>query len=411
MGFSSSTLEQYSSSRRTAGIKTASNPNRNPKEAEARAVYGSSASTYRSPVIPDLILTLVVAGLVCFSLVMIYSTTGTLAQERFGDPLFYVKRQGIAALLGTFLLVFASRLSIQTVRRVSPYLFFLSVALLLATILSSLGSAEGGAKRWMSFAGWNIQPAEFVKVFFVIFLAGFCARHQDRLGSFVQGIVKPCVPAVVLCALLLAQPDFGSSAILCLVTVAILLVSGARLRYLLILGSAFAVSAAVLIATSPYRMARVLSFMTPMADESGKGYQLIQSLTAVGSGQLSGLGLGAGKQKLFYLPAAHTDFIFAVIAEELGFIGCISLVILFLVVLWRGVTIAKRYIEDTFCFALSVGLTLLIVLPAFINFCVVLGLLPTKGLVLPLVGYGGSSLMASLLVVGLLLGLAKNLRD
>jgi cell division protein FtsW len=206
---------------------------------------------------------------------------------------------------------------------------------------------------------------------------------------------------------LLLQPDFGSSAVIVVVVLSMALSTGVRLSHLAFCSLAVIFAAAVLVAISPYRMMRIVSFLSPFADASGKGYQLIQSLIAVGTGQLSGVGLGGSQQKLFFLPAAHTDFIFAVISEELGFVGGIFVIFGFLVFMWRGLLLAKSVRHDTFLFALAVGLTMMIVAPALLNVGVVIGLLPTKGMVLPLVGYGGSSLMACMAVVGLLLGIRR----
>ena len=224
-------------------------------------------------------------------------------------------------------------------------------------------------------------------------------------------MVVPFVYLAPVAAFLLLQPDFGSSAILAMVVLAMSTAAGVRILHLAMsfLGCAGLMTALVI--ASPYRMGRVLSFLSPMRDMQGKGYQLIQSLIAVGTGHLSGVGLGGSQQKLFFLPAAHTDFIFAVVAEELGFIGAVVVLLCFLVFLGRGLAIASRLADDTFSYVLAVGLTLLIVGPALLNMGVVTGLLPTKGLVLPLVGYGGSSLIASLVTVGMLLALARDFRQ
>jgi cell division protein FtsW len=206
---------------------------------------------------------------------------------------------------------------------------------------------------------------------------------------------------------LLLQPDFGSSAVIIVVVLSMALASGVRLAHMGLCTVAVVVVLGLLVAISPYRMMRIVSFLSPFADASGKGYQLIQSLIAVGTGQVWGVGLGGSQQKLFFLPAAHTDFIFAVISEELGLVGGLVVIVAFLVILWRGLLLAKSVRGDTFLFALAVGLTMMIVAPALLNVGVVVGVLPTKGMVLPLVGYGGSSLMACMAVVGLLIGIKR----
>lgn len=369
-----------------------------------------SANTrdYRPPFLLDTGLVLIVLVLVGFSLVMVYSTTGVVAQEKFGDALYFVKRQVGAAVLGLFLMFAVSRLPLQLIRKSSPYLFFLSAFLLLITLVPGIGYRAGGAQRWLDLGIVRFQPGELVKVLFTIFIAGFWARHETRLAEFGQGVVKPLFLVGVMAGLLLLQPDFGSAAVISLVTLAMALATGVRLRYILAGTVLLALCMTVLVFISPYRMQRITSFLSPFADASGKGYQLIQSLIAVGTGQISGVGLGDSQQKLFFLPAAHTDFIFAVISEELGFIGGVVLILSFFVLLWRGLLIASQNAEETFAFSLAVGLTLLIVAPALLNVGVVLGLLPTKGMVLPLVGYGGSSMVTSLLAVGLLLSLKRH---
>jgi cell division protein FtsW len=374
--------------------------------------YASSISTGRfrelkapSPV--DYILISTVLLLVGFGLVMVYSTTGIVSQEKMGDALYSAKRQGLSALLGLGLMFICMRIPLQLVRAVSPYLFAVSIFLLALPLLPGISDRAGGASRWVKFGPIRFQPAEFVKVCMVVFMAGFFARHESKISSFFHGIIKPFSLVGAAAALLLLQPDFGSSAVIIVVVLAMALASGVRLSHMALCSVVVAVVMGILVAVSPYRMMRVVSFLSPFADASGKGYQLIQSLIAVGTGQVWGVGLGGSQQKLFFLPAAHTDFIFAVISEELGFVGGLAIILAFLVILWRGLLLAKSVRGDTFLFALAVGLTMMIVAPALLNVGVVIGVLPTKGMVLPLVGYGGSSLMACMAVVGLLIGLKR----
>ena len=345
--------------------------------------------------------------LLSFSLIMVYSTTGVVAQEKFADPYFYVKRQAISGLIGLCLMYAASRIRLEFLRKISPLLFWIAAGLLLATYIPGIGDRAGGAQRWLNLGLFRFQPGEFVKLLFIVFIAGLLARDEKRLREFFTGIIKPFLFVGVICALFLKQPDFGSSAIICLVTLGIIGASGARIRYLLLLGASLAVIGATLVLISPYRMKRVTSFMQPWADPAGSGYQLIQSLIALGSGDLTGVGLGASQQKLFFLPAAHTDFIFAVIGEELGLIGCMLLMSVFIMFFARGIVLAGRVADDTFAFCLTLGMTLLIVVPAMLNAGVVTGVLPTKGMVLPLVGYGGSSVMACLAGIGLILSVVR----
>lgn len=368
-------------------------------------------SHLRPPLLLDLLLLSITIVLVGFSIVMVYSTTGVISQEKFGDALFYVKRQGVAAILGIGLMLLCSRINLDKIRSISPILFGVSIFLLLLTLVPGVGDAAGGARRWVHLGPLRFQPGEFVKLSVILYMAGFLARHEASLHTFTQGVIKPFLIVGFVAAILLKQPDFGSAVVILLVTLCMTLAAGVRLRYIAICGLTAAVTMAVLVIISPYRMKRVVSFLSPFADASGKGYQLIQSLIAVGTGQVTGVGLGASQQKLFFLPAAHTDFIFAVIAEELGFLGCAAVLALFMLLLWRGLRLASNLADDTYRSSLAVGLTMVIVLPAFLNIGVVTGLLPTKGMVLPFLGYGGSSLIACLVAVGLLLALGRTVHD
>jgi cell division protein FtsW len=374
--------------------------------------YAHTAATHRlrglkAPSPLDYVLLSTVLLLVGFGLVMVYSTTGIVSQEKMGEALFYAKRQTISAILGVCLMFICMRVPFSFLRQISPYLFGISLFLLALPLVPGIADRAGGASRWVKFGPIRFQPAEFVKVCMVLFMAGFFARHEDRIGSFFHGIIKPFGLVGMAASLLLMQPDFGSSAVIIVVVLSMALASGVRLLHMALCTVAVVVVLGVLVAISPYRMMRIVSFLSPFADASGKGYQLIQSLIAVGTGQVWGVGLGGSQQKLFFLPAAHTDFIFAVISEELGFVGGLVVLLAFLVVMWRGLLLAKSVRNDTFLFALAVGLTMMIVAPALLNVGVVIGLLPTKGMVLPLVGYGGSSLMACMAVVGLLLGIKR----
>lgn len=362
----------------------------------------------RPPLVGDRILVGATIALVVFGLVMIYSATGVLAEKSKGDPFFYLKRQGLAAVIGVPLMFGLSFLNMSRVKELAVYLYPLCVFLLLLTVLPGVGLRAGGAQRWINLGFTGAQPGELVKLFFVIFIARFFSRHEHELHRFVVGVVRPGMLVGVLAGIFLWQPDFGSTAVLCAVMLAMSIAAGVPWRHL---GAVFAggvAAAAVLVISSPYRLSRVIHFLNPGADPRGKGYQLDQSLIALGSGDLLGVGLGASKQKLFFLPAAHTDFIFALIGEELGFVGCVGVLCVFLLVLWRGLLLARRLSGDMFAFTLAVGLTVMVTLPALLNMGVVSGMLPTKGLVLPLIGYGGSSLVSSLASIGLLLGLARS---
>jgi len=367
----------------------------------------TSSGEVKTPFLLDLVLVGAALCLTGFGLLMVYSTTGVVAQETYDNSLFFVQRQVVAALVGVLALVISRHVRIEILHRCSGWMFPLAVVLLILPLIPGLGTSAGGARRWVALAGFRFQPAEFAKLLYIIFMAGYFERHEDALHRFSTGVLMPLALFAPIGVLLLLQPDFGSASVLVLVIVCMGAVAGVRLRYVLYACLGLAAIAGLLVMVSPYRMQRVLSFLAPWADASGRGYQLIQSLMAVGLGQVTGVGLGASQQKLFYLPAAHTDFIFAVVAEELGFLGALGLMAGFLLLLWRGARLAWMVADSTFTFSLTVGLTSLLVVPAFMNMGVVTGLLPTKGLVLPFVGYGGSSLVACLLSVGLLLAVTR----
>ena len=362
----------------------------------------------KAPLLMDPSILAITVVAVAFSIVMVYSTTGVVAHEKYGDPLFFVKRQGVAALLGFPAMYLCSRIRIGALKRAAFWFFPIAILFMILPLLPGLGDASGGARRWISFGGFGFQPGEFVKLLYVVFLCGYFARHEGDLQYFSEGLLKPFMYVALVAGLFLLQPDLGSCVILAIVTLGMAAAAGVRLRHVALCFAGCGAAVLMLVIASPYRVSRIAAFLSPFSDMRGKGYQLVQSLIAVGSGQLWGVGLGGSQQKLFFLPAAHTDFIYAVIAEELGFVGALAVICLFLLFLWRGLKLAGKFVKDTFSFTLGVGLTLLIAAPALVNMGVVLGLLPTKGLVLPLLAYGGTSLVASLMAVGLLLALARS---
>lgn len=375
-----------------------------------RSWYQSELHTpnlFRVSAVSDKVLLLSILIVVLFGLLMVYSTTAVVAAEKMGDGYYYVKRQGVAALVGVFILWLSSNLNLAKIKSVSRYFLPVSVFLLILVFIPGLGMKGGGALRWVGLGPVRFQPVEMVKVLMIFFLCGYLARNSENLHEFKRGLLVPLLSLAVVWILLLAQPDFGSSAVLGIIAISLIFACGGSLKYILGGAGLMALAGAVLVIASPYRMKRIFAFLDPFKDSSGQGYQLIQSLVAIGNGGVTGLGIGESQQKLFFLPAAHNDFIFAVIGEELGFIGCVVLLLLFGVILWRGILITRKLSGDTFYFSVGLGLTMLLTLPAFLNMGVALGLLPTKGLALPLVSYGGSSLISSLFVAGLLLSLGR----
>lgn len=355
----------------------------------------------------DSILLIIPILLCLFGLVMVYSTTGVTTPGSGGNPYYFLKRQIVSAMIGFGVMLVLSCINIKIIKKYSPHCLFIAFFLVAFPHLGFFGDSAGGATRWVRIGSLRFQPVEFAKPLIVIFFAGFYSRHKKYISNFIKGVVTPFALLFPIVVLLLTQPDFGNTVVVSAVVLAMGLVVGVRISHLLVCGFGLLLAFIPLVIFSPYRMRRLLAFMSPQADIHGKGYQLMQSLIALGSGETFGLGLGESQQKLSYLPAAHTDFIFAVVGEELGFFGCLCVVIAFFILTSRYCIIASHHAHSAFNTSLTVGLGLLVSVPAFLNMAVVSGLVPTKGMALPFVGYGGSNLVASFVVVGLLQALHR----
>ena len=353
----------------------------------------------------DPVLLAAVLALVGFGLVMVYSASAITAQDKLHDGLFFLKRQAAAACLGLFAMVAAMKLGYRRVARLAYPLLIIAVLLLIAVLIPGIGTKIGGAKRWIRFPGVSIQPAEIVKVVWVIYLSYSLAKKREKVKSFSIGFVPHLGLAAMLVLLCMLQPDFGSSVALLFLMFVLLFAAGAKLSYLVGMVLAAIPAAYIAIASSPYRMKRVTAFLDPWANRQGSGYQVAESLMSIGSGGLTGLGLGDGRQKLFFLPEAHTDFIFAIIGEELGLIGAGVLMALYGIIIWRGIRAALSATE-AFGSYLALGITSLIAFQAVTNMCVAMGLVPTKGLTLPFISYGGCSLVMLMGAAGLLLSVS-----
>ena len=353
----------------------------------------------------DPLLLFAVLTLVGVGLVMVYSASAITAQDKLGDSFYFLKRQALAAGVGLLAMAVALKLGYRKLARLAYPLLLLAVVLLIAVLVPGVGTVVGGARRWLRVPGLSVQPAELAKVAWVIYLAYSLAKKQEKVKSFSIGFLPHLGIAGLLVVLCMLEPDFGSSVALLFLLFVMLFAARAKLSYLV--GSVLAAIpfAYTAIATSPYRMKRITAFLDPWANRQGSGYQVAESLMSIGSGGLTGLGLGDGRQKLFFLPEAHTDFIFAIIGEELGLLGVAALVLLYGLILWRGIR-ASLQATEPFGTYLGLGLTALIAFQAVVNMAVAMGLVPTKGLTLPFISYGGSSLVMLMGAAGVLLSIS-----
>lgn len=353
----------------------------------------------------DFVLLGAVLILLALGLTMVLSAGSMAAQRIYNDQYYFFKKQlvfAIAGLVGMWGVYRMPRLLLEKMQ----YLILLTCIGLLVLCLSPVGVSVNGARRWLDLGFIRIQPMEFCKIALVMYLAYFMSSKQDIIKTFSRGVIPPFLITGLMCVLLLAQPDFGGALVLAALLFFMCLIGGTRLLYLFISGVLALGAAALLVVMEPYRFQRLTSSMDPFADPMGSGYQLVQSLYAIGSGSISGVGLGAGRQKLFYLPEAHTDFIVSVLAEELGLIGVTLVFILLGIVFWRGLKIALGQ-SDLRGRLTTFGLTLSLTIPMILNMAVISGSVPTKGVPMPFFSYGGTALLASLVSVGILLNYAR----
>lgn len=357
----------------------------------------------------DHLILIITLTLALVGLVMVFSASAVVAGEnkRLHDSWYFLKRQLAWLTFGLVLLHVVSRIDYVWWKRLAlPLLGFITVLLVLV-LIPSVGVAAKGARRWLHLGPISIQPVEMVKLIAVIYLAAYLAKKEDRLQSFGEGVLPAVVVVGLLSGLVLMEPDLGTIVVIGLVTAGMLFLGGARMSHLLRLVPVALVAVMVLIWLSPYRWQRLIAFLNPEKDPTGTGFQINQSFLAFGRGGLFGVGLGESKQKLFFLPEGHTDFVLALIGEELGLLGTGIIILLFALFAIRGFQIAARA-RMPFGRYLGIGITTLIGIQALINACVVTGLLPTKGLTLPFVSYGGSSLVMSLVGVGILLNISRD---
>jgi cell division protein FtsW len=352
------------------------------------------------PVLLTLVLALLFGGFVILA-----SASISVSDNATGDPFFYLERQLVAALIGTVAGCICLFIPMQVWRTLGPLMLLAGLALLLLVLVPAFGHEVNGSRRWIRMGVINLQVSEPARLCFIIYLAGYLVRRNKAVRDEFVGFLRPMLLLSLACAALLAEPDFGAAVVLLATALTMLFVAGARIRDFLLFFSVAVVGMALLAVASPYRMQRLTSFLDPWSDPFNSGFQLTQSLIAIGRGEWLGVGLGNSVQKLFYLPEAHTDFVFAVFAEEFGLLGSLALIGVFLALLWRIFNLAVRAVsaERFFEAYIAIGLGTWLGLQAFINVGVNMGILPTKGLTLPLVSYGRSSLIITMIAIALLL--------
>ncbi len=355
---------------------------------------------------PDPWLLLPALALVLLGLLMVLNTTYFLSLEKTGAPFYFIRRQLFNTAVGVAVLFLFSRFSACGLRRLALPLMIVAAAMLVAVWIPGLGVIRGGARRWLKLGPLLAEPSEVVKLAAAFLLAEVLSKRDERMDRFVSGSLPAFLIIAPLAALILKQPDFGTTVMLSMLLFAMLFAAGARPAHLVSAGTAALGLLLFQAGHETYRMRRLITFLDPWNTAQGAGFQLVQSFIALGAGGGWGVGLGASRQKMFYLPQAHTDFVFAVIGEEFGMAGALAVIALFGIILWRGMRIAHNE-TDHFASLLAVGLTALLSLQALVNIAVVIGLLPTKGLPLPFVSYGGTAMVTSMAALGALLALGR----
>ena len=349
---------------------------------------------------------LILLILLGIGIVMVYSSSSICAWNNRGDSFFYLKKHLIYLLFGFVLMFTSMAVDHKTLKKSAKPLFLISLLLLLLSLIPGFSREAAGARRWIRRGNFGFQPSELIKVTFIIYLADFISRRKDIINNFSYGMLPSLIALSIPMLLILLQPDLGTAMSLVCIAVIMWFCAGISYNYFILAGLISLPTLYFLVFNIPYRRARILAFLNPWADPKGTGFQIIQSQIALGSGGLFGRGLGQGRQKLFYLPAAHTDFIFSVIGEEMGIVGAVAVVLLFILLIWHMIKLVRFSSNDFFRF-LSIGVVSLIALQAIINIGVSIGMLPTKGLPLPFISYGGSSLVFDMAAIGLLLNASR----
>ncbi|OCA90246.1 stage V sporulation protein E [Pradoshia sp. D12] len=355
---------------------------------------------------PDFILIIAMFSLLSIGLIMVYSASAIWATYKFDDTFFFAKRQLLFAGVGIVAMLVIMNIDYWNWRRWAKPLIIICFILLLVVLIPGIGTLRNGSRSWIGVGAFSIQPSEFMKLAMIVFLAKFLSERQKYITSFKKGLAPSLGLVFLAFGLIMMQPDLGTGTVMVGTCIAMIFIAGARISHFVGLGMLGVAGFVALVISAPYRMKRITSFLDPWQDPLGSGFQIIQSLYAIGPGGLFGLGLGQSRQKFFYLPEPQTDFIFAILSEELGFIGGSLVILLFSLLLWRGIRIALGA-PDLFGAFLAVGIIIMIAIQVMINIGVVTGLMPVTGITLPFLSYGGSSLTLMLMAVGVLLNISR----
>lgn len=358
------------------------------------------------PKSPDFVIFFTVIVLLGIGVVMVYSSSAVSAYVNFSDSFYFLKRQLIWATLGLAAMFLTMSIDYHVWRKLAKPVMFVTLVLLVLVLVPGLGKVVNGARRWLGFGSLYLQPSEIAKLSMVLFCSESLTRNQDKITSFMRGLVPQLLTLLVIFGLILKEPDLGTALAIGGTVFVLLFTAGAKMSHLASLGLAGVAGIVVAIIIEPYRLRRLFAFSDPWADPLDSGYHIIQSLYAIGSGGLFGVGLGRSREKFLYLPEPHTDFIFAILGEELGLIGTVTIIALFFLFAWRGLKVAIAA-PDIYGSLLAAGLTSMIIVQALMNIAVVTASMPVTGIPLPFLSFGGSALIFTLAGVGILLNISR----
>lgn len=351
-------------------------------------------------------IAVIVTLMISLGITMIYSSSGIYAMQELGDKTYFLTRHLLFLTIGLVASLAIMAMDYRDLRHAAKPLLLVVIALLVLVLIPGIGKSSFGARRWFKLGPFNFQPSEFAKLALLVYVSDFLARKQNKIKNFWEGFVPLIAVLCILCVLVVKQPDLGNALLIAVIMLVMMFTAGARILHIGILALLATPILFFLIVSVPYRLRRIIAFIDPWKDAQGVGFQLSQSQIALGSGGVFGVGLGKSVQKLFYLPAAHTDFILSIVGEELGLLGTMAVVILFAAFIWQGARIAKRT-TDPFGYYLAFGIIVLIGLQAVVNIGVSIGAFPTKGLPLPFISYGGSALIFNMIAVAMLLNISR----